>query len=866
MRYRFGPYQFDTRNARLEGPQGVIALRPMTLKLLHALLDAAPDLLSHEQLLDQVWGRHAVTPGVMSQSIRELRRALGDSAQDSVYIETRHKMGYRFTGALERIADDEAPADAAPAPIAPPLDSTAPDSTASAPTHRTRWPIALAAIAVLALLAAVLLLRTGPATVSAQEHAVEIVHDGRPREPDALRWYRDGLDALAAHDPVRAQEQFERALQREPASIAALAGLAQALAERGEARRAVELAEPLREGSATLPREAQLRIAAFLARLEHHNDEALRHLAALAALNPGDADTGLRLATLQIQSGHTSEAQDTLARLETLPRIHRPRLALLRARLAGVRGEQAARLAAAQEAANSPPDTPLHAEALLEQGAALQLTGDIDAASAIHTTLAALPDLPRWPAIRLHADLFAASLARDTGKLPEAIDRFRQCADDAHDLGLPALNTAARREAAHVDFMAGRYDEAIAQLDTVAQEQTRLGDPRALASTLGVASLVQQRRGDNTAALELIQRALAAYTDSGDLTGQATTRNTLGMLYFRTGRHDEAQQQWDTALALFERIGVRRGAATARSNLAIGHGRAGRTAAAREANEAALAIFRDIGATPDIARLQFNLGVQDRNAGDLIQADTRLREALDGFTTLGAESFRLQATATLAQLRLLRADPAGAHALLADLDPDDLSPPERAAAIASAQAQLAMLRGDMESAAAGFAQARALRERAGLADWVRFSELDLAELAALRGDLTHAEQRARELRRDMAQHGDARAALQAGLLIAAIGHARGDHDGTARLLDTLDEELAEQPDAALALRLDLIRAAQTLSDRRAALAHFASRARAAGFELLALRAEVLGGNEASARARLSELGIQMQGMPPALPY
>lgn len=865
MRYRFGHFQFDARNATLEGPQGPIPLRPMSLKLLHALLDAAPDLVAHEQLLDRIWGRQAVTPGVLSQSVRELRRALGDSAQASEWIETRHKIGYRFAGALERIDDDDAPAAAPPAPAVPaPGDTAPPAAPAARPPRRAAW--ALVAVVALALIAAALLLRPESAIVSAQAHSVEILHDGRPREPDALRWYRDGLEALAAHDPVRAQEQFERTLQREPASIAALAGLAQALAERGEARRARELAQPLREGVATLPREAQLRIAAFLAQLEHRNDEALRHLSALSALNPGDADAGFRLAALQIDSGHTAEAAATLARLETLPRIQHTRLALLRARLAGVRGEQAARLAAARDAAASPPDTPLHAEALLEQGAALQLSGDIQAASVIGDTLAGLPDLPHWPAISLRAALFSATLKRDTGELAEAIDHFQRSAEIARDLGLPALDTAAQREAAYAQFVAGRYEEAIAQLETVMQEQAALGDPRALASTQGVASLVQQRRGDQAAALELIQRALTAYSDSGDVTGQATARNTLGMLYARTGRHEEAQQQWEAALALFERIGVRRGAATTRSNLAIAYGRAGRTAAAREANETALAIFRDIGAVADVARLQFNLGIQDRNSGDLAQAQARLREALDGFTALDAASFRLQATATLAELHLMQADPQGAHALLADLDPTELSPPERAAAIASAKARLAMLRGDMESAATGFAQAHALRERAGLADWARMSALDLAELAALHGDLTFAEQRTRELRRDMSQHGDARASLQAGILLAAIRHARGDHDGTARLLDTLDEELTAQPDAALALRLDLIRAAQTLSDRRTALAHFANRARAAGFELLALRAEVLGGNEASARARLNELGIQMQGMPPALPY
>ena len=47
-----------------------------------------------------------MAPGVVSQSIRELRRTLDDSAQAPLWIETRHKLGYRFCGPLERLPDE----------------------------------------------------------------------------------------------------------------------------------------------------------------------------------------------------------------------------------------------------------------------------------------------------------------------------------------------------------------------------------------------------------------------------------------------------------------------------------------------------------------------------------------------------------------------------------------------------------------------------------------------------------------------------------------------------------------------------------------------------------------------------------------
>ena len=106
MRYRFGLFQLDIRTATLSGPDGDTALRPMTLRLLQTLIEHAPNLCSNEQLLDQVWGRQAVSVGVVAHSVRELRLALGDSAQAPGYIETRPRLGYRFMAPVERIVDD----------------------------------------------------------------------------------------------------------------------------------------------------------------------------------------------------------------------------------------------------------------------------------------------------------------------------------------------------------------------------------------------------------------------------------------------------------------------------------------------------------------------------------------------------------------------------------------------------------------------------------------------------------------------------------------------------------------------------------------------------------------------------------------
>ena len=857
MPFLFGPFRFDARNLRLDGPAGEIALRPMTLRLLHELLKDAPNLVGHEQLLDRVWGRQAVTPGVLSQSILELRRALGDSAQTPVYIETKHRLGYRFLATVTIRDGEEA---AATAPDGTPEAVPADPHSGSPPGRRRARLLAIAAVAILAALASATWW-LGREALDRDDalYAVERLHDGRPREPDALQWYREGLRALDRQDETNAREWLEKSLQREPDAVAAQAALADALARAGERSRALELVRLAAKGAADLPREEQLRVEAFEAELDYRLDDAIRHWQALFALDSGNADNGFRLAAAQISAGLGSEAGATLDALERLgPAFADPsRIALSRARLATARGDQKARLAQAEAALASATDVTRRIEARLEIAWASTLIGDAGSARASLDHLdQALTDSPS-SSLPLRRDLLRATLEREGGRFDVAVAGFDAVAAAADARGERAIAANARREAAYVLTAAGRHAEAVARLQPLMDEHAALGDPRELASTLDVAGLARQRAGDTAAARTLGERALALYAAAGDRLGQAAARNQLGMLFARTGRFEDADVHWQKALADFEQIGDRRGAAIVRGNLASVLARQGRTEAAREANEQALDDFRAIGAVPDVARIQFNLALQDRRAGQLVSSEARMREALDGFTRMKSTDFRLQAVASLAELLLLRAQFALAQELLDRESIESGIAPQRLAAILTARARLAAFRGEFESARAGYADALQLRSKAGLNDWVRMSELDLAELAAREGRFTEAEESARRLRRELIASGDVPEATRAGLLLAGVQLARQADGAAERLLDELDAALATHPDALLTLRADLVRASAIGDGRASALTRVADRARDSGFEEIALRAELLAGGEyeASARATLIRLGM-----------
>ena len=55
-----------------------------------------------------MWGHRHVTPGVLTRSIAQLRRALGDDSEHPRYIQTAHALGYRFIAPVRRAEGENA--------------------------------------------------------------------------------------------------------------------------------------------------------------------------------------------------------------------------------------------------------------------------------------------------------------------------------------------------------------------------------------------------------------------------------------------------------------------------------------------------------------------------------------------------------------------------------------------------------------------------------------------------------------------------------------------------------------------------------------------------------------------------------------
>ncbi|NOT55468.1 MAG: AAA family ATPase, partial [Deltaproteobacteria bacterium] len=95
-RYVFPPFTVDTREGNLRRDAQDIVLRAKTFAVLSHLLDRAGQLVSKDELLEQVWAGTYVAEGALTVCITEIRKALGDDPKQPRFIATVPKRGYRF--------------------------------------------------------------------------------------------------------------------------------------------------------------------------------------------------------------------------------------------------------------------------------------------------------------------------------------------------------------------------------------------------------------------------------------------------------------------------------------------------------------------------------------------------------------------------------------------------------------------------------------------------------------------------------------------------------------------------------------------------------------------------------------------------
>jgi serine/threonine protein kinase len=160
---RFGVFEVNLQTGELRKHGLRIKLREQPFQILSLLLEHPGHVVTRQELQKKLWAADTFVDfdRGLNRAVNQLRDALSDSAENSRFIETFPKRGYRFIAPVEGPSDAEGPATtaapAAPAPEPETLPTTAGHSRARI------WLPAAAALMLIALAAVWFYARTAHA-------------------------------------------------------------------------------------------------------------------------------------------------------------------------------------------------------------------------------------------------------------------------------------------------------------------------------------------------------------------------------------------------------------------------------------------------------------------------------------------------------------------------------------------------------------------------------------------------------------------------------------------------------------------------------------------------------------------------------
>jgi DNA-binding winged helix-turn-helix (wHTH) protein len=98
VRARFAQFTIDSETRQLLAGGREIHLSPKAFDLLCLLIETRPKVVEKADVHARIWPDTYVVDANLNMLIAEIRRAFGETAQDSTFIRTVHGVGYAFCG------------------------------------------------------------------------------------------------------------------------------------------------------------------------------------------------------------------------------------------------------------------------------------------------------------------------------------------------------------------------------------------------------------------------------------------------------------------------------------------------------------------------------------------------------------------------------------------------------------------------------------------------------------------------------------------------------------------------------------------------------------------------------------------------
>jgi DNA-binding winged helix-turn-helix (wHTH) protein/tetratricopeptide (TPR) repeat protein len=493
-----------------------------------------------------------------------------------------------------------------------------------------------------------------------------------PTDPQAARYYAEGLDKLRMFEAQAARDLFEKAVAADPGNAAAHSALADAWAALGFDTTAQEQARQALDLSAGLSREEQMSIEARYRMFTHDWPRAIDNYHTLIGFFPDNLGYGLKLVKAQIAAGH---GQDALAVIATMRKLPPPlsqdlRIDIAEADVASALGDfkrDQSLAESVERRARAASANLLLADVLRNDAWASERLGQYDRSLAASGEAKSLYALAGDRSGAAAAQLFAGDVMYDRGNYPAALQQFEQALAAFRAVGSQRGTAQSLERVGNTFYEQGKLAEADATYQQALKIDREIRLASGIASDLGNIANVLMDEGDLVKARAAQEDALAAFRQTGDKRGIASTQGNLGNVLLEMGDLAGARRQYDESLAIKREISYRRGEAYSDHQLGTLLLAQGDLAGSRKLFQDTLAICRDLGMNSFAAQAEAATAEVDVEQGHAPDGEAPLRHAIaqlenDKDIDDGSRAYALLARLLLSEGKLADAADAAKHA------------------------------------------------------------------------------------------------------------------------------------------------------------------------------------------------------------
>lgn len=440
-----------------------------------------------------------------------------------------------------------------------------------------------------------------------------------PSNPEAARFYAEGLSNLRILNARDAQVSLTRAVVAEPNFALAHSALATAWVQLGYDQNAAREARKAFDLSSKLSRAERLLIEGRYREASHEEEKAITIYDALFQFFPDNPDYGLQLAAAQIKAARWREALETIETLRALP--------------APLRNDPRIDMA---------------------EGDAARSLGDMKRAERAMVSAAEKARASGALLLLAKARLAQAWLYDNLGQSNEeeaAVKESKELYQAAHDRkGVSTADTIraiALEESGDYEAARRGYQESLAIL-------RETGDEAAVANETDNLGDIYLYLGDLSVATKSYSDALATYQKIKDDDGVALAKLGLGDVALARGDHVQSKQFYEEALDICRRIGDRgrQGAALYDRGQALRLG--GDLSAAWQDESAAASILKEVGDRVPLAQVTLRQARLLLDQNKIEAAATAVREASELLAHTNARREQAFADVLLAQTALAK--------------------------------------------------------------------------------------------------------------------------------------------------------------------------------------------------------------------